>query len=311
MSILKPIEKAIKYMGLLSLILALSCTKEETSDCDLFLQFRYDYNLSNEDLFAQQVEEIKVYLFDKDGKYIQTLRETTPAITIPGYKMKIPYEMKGCTAVVWAGVTDAHYKLPVMTLGDGIDKLTLLYNPIDGKSDTKIDNLWHGGPDVLIFPENGETTQTISLVRNTNDFSIRLVDRNGESILSDHFININSSDGAYDHKNQFLNDIQPINYTSYSIVDQQAQLRTLRLLSEATVKLSVTDTDKRVIDMGGKTEIDLVEYLLKSTPSGMPGQEYLDRRYLWDVVLAVDVQSSVALSITINGWIVWFNQEEV
>lgn len=311
MNILEPIRKSKKYTWLFSLILIFSCTKEDTSDCDLFLKFRYDYNLSNEDWFSQQVEEVKVYLFDKDGKYIQTLSDKVPNIAIPGYKMDIPYNMKGCTAVVWAGLTDSYYQMPTMIAGDAIDKLTLHYKPIDSKSDKKIDNLWHSGPVVLDFAEDAETAQTISLVRNTNDFSIRLVDSNGASILSNQLIKITGNNGGYDHKNQFMKDNQLIEYTAHSIIDQQAQIKTLRLLSDAAINLSVTDRGNRAIDIGGKSEINLIEYLLKSTPSGMSAQEYLDRRYLWDITLTVDVQNHLALSININGWIVWFNQEEL
>ena len=40
-----------------------------------FLEFRYDYNMVNEDWFADQVEEVKVYVFDAEGKYLQTFIE--------------------------------------------------------------------------------------------------------------------------------------------------------------------------------------------------------------------------------------------
>ena len=33
---------------------------DDLDQCDLFLEFRYDYNMVNEDWFADQVEEVKV-----------------------------------------------------------------------------------------------------------------------------------------------------------------------------------------------------------------------------------------------------------
>lgn len=40
---------------------------DDLDQCDLFLEFRYDYNMVNEDWFADQVEEVKVYVFDAEG----------------------------------------------------------------------------------------------------------------------------------------------------------------------------------------------------------------------------------------------------
>ena len=37
---------------------------DDLEQCDLFLKFRYDYNMANENWFADQVEEVKVFVFD-------------------------------------------------------------------------------------------------------------------------------------------------------------------------------------------------------------------------------------------------------
>lgn len=66
--------------------------------------------------------------------------------------------------------------------------------------------------------------------------------------------------------------------------------------------------------MGGNTEIDLIGYLLKSKPDGMDGQEYLDRRYEWDVDIRLGDGADngyIALSITINGWTYWFHPTDL
>ena len=102
---------------------------DDLDQCDLFLKFRYDYNMANEDWFAEQVEEVKVFVFDTQGKYIQTLTDNGHSLKSPDYRMLIPYRLKGCTAVVWAGKTDKFYQLPTMDTGDPINKLTLKYEP--------------------------------------------------------------------------------------------------------------------------------------------------------------------------------------
>lgn len=126
---------------------------DDLSQCDLFLRFRYDYNMANEDWFTEQVEEVKVFVFDAKGKYLQTLTEYGDALKRPDYRMPVPYHLKGCTAVVWAGKTDKFYSLPVMAAGDPIDKLTLKYEPENSISHNHLDALWHSGPWQIFSPE--------------------------------------------------------------------------------------------------------------------------------------------------------------
>ena len=61
--------------------------------CDLFLEFRYDYNMVNEDWFADQVEEVKVYVFDAEGKYLQTFIEKGNPLKNTDYRMLIPLSL--------------------------------------------------------------------------------------------------------------------------------------------------------------------------------------------------------------------------
>lgn len=305
---LRSVETVIKYFGLLSILLTMSCTKEDMSECDHYLQFRYDYNLSSEDWFAQQVEEVKVYLFDKDGGYVQTITQTIPEIAQPGYKMQIPYEMTGYTAVVWAGRTGS-YNIPNMNLGDNKDKLKLIYTPLNMISDKQIDNLWHNGPTTLLFPDSHGTIQNISLVRNTNDISVKLVNPNEESIIANHNVKITSANGSYQHNNRFMPDNQLVSYIPHTISNEKAQLRTLRLMADDQIKISITDKDNQPISIDGKTELDLVKYILKSKPAGMDDQEYLDRGYIWDISLSI--KNHLAISITINGWVTWFDNIEI
>ena len=60
---------------------------DDLDQCDLFLEFRYDYNMVNEDWFADQVEEVKVYVFDAEGKYLQTFIEKGNPLKNTDYRM--------------------------------------------------------------------------------------------------------------------------------------------------------------------------------------------------------------------------------
>lgn len=78
--------------------------------------------------------------------------------------------------------------------------------------------------------------------------------------------------------------------------------------SDITFSITEKSTGK-AIDIGGSTQVDLIGYLLRSKPEGMGDQEYLDRRYLWDIRIRLGEGTGnayLALCITINNWVYWF-----
>ena len=293
------------------LLAASSCTKEDNSMCDLYLKFRYDYNMASEDLFSKQVEQVKVFIFDTAGKYVNCICENGEALKGAGYRIKIPYEMYGYTIIVWAGHTEPFYTIPEMEVGDPVEKLTLQYKPEGNTCQQKIDDLWHSGPIVMAFNEENSTTQTVSLLRNTNDINVQLTDKNGTTRTGEFKIKITSPNGAYNHKDQYMPGNPVISYHPYGyseISGSKAQLRSLRLIEGDQAMLTVTNQEGKPVNIGGMTAINLVDYLLKSTPAGMGTQEYLDRCYLWDISLIIE--NSQVMSITINGWVHWFHYVE-
>ena len=194
---------------------------DDLSQCDLFLRFRYDYNMANEDWFTEQVEEVKIFVFDAKGRYLQTLTENGDALKRPDYRMPVPYRMKGCTAIVWAGKTDKFYSLPVMTAGDPVDKLTLKYEPENNISSNHLDALWHSGPLQMFSPEGISNTETVSLLRNTNDITLSITRGDGLTDMSKYDIKLVGANGSYDHKNNFGDTFQGT--TAYSQICEGQQ----------------------------------------------------------------------------------------
>lgn len=289
---------------------------DDLSGCNLFLRFRYDYNLAHEDWFCRQVEQVQVFVFDGQDKYLSTFKESGDKLKSPEYKMQIPYQMQGCTFVVWAGKTENLYSIPTLTPGDPIEKLTLKFEPQDNKFSDQLDALWHSGPDRMIFPDENETTQTVSLIRNTNEVSVGLSHTDGSDInTSDFDIVIKGANGSYDYRNTFLSDCCTITYSPYTFTSTPAvaaRISTLRFVKQNKVTMSILNKQTGgIISIGGEKEIDLVAYFLKRDPDAMEDQEYLDRRYIWDVSVNFDKKSYIALSITINGWTTWFQPSDI
>ena len=293
---------------------------DDLDQCDLFLEFRYDYNMVNEDWFADQVEEVKVYVFDAEGKYLQTFTEKGNSLKNTDYRMPIPYRLKGCTAVVWAGKTNEFYRLSSMTTGDPIDKLALKYEPDNNMSNNHLDALWHSGPLLMFSPENISNTETVSLIRNTNDITIGITRGSNQVDLSKYNIQLIAANSIYDYKNNFGDGNKNIIYHPCADEEDnklslQTRLHTLRFVKDVAMPFSITEqTSGKAIEIGGKTTINLIDYLLKSKPEAMGDQEYLDRRYQWDINIRIgdkEENGYIALSITINNWTYWFQPTDM
>ena len=150
-------------------------------------------------------------------------------------------------------------------------------------------------------------------MRNTNDVAVGLTRGDAPVGVSDFVIEITGANGAYDYRNAFAGNPRRITYRPCpeTTTGETARLHTMRFVQGSDVSLAVRSVSSgRAIDMGGNTEIDLIDYLLKSKPDGMDGQEYLDRRYEWEVDIRLGDRADngyIALSIKINGWTYWFH----
>lgn len=288
---------------------------EDLSDCNLFLRFCYNYNMANEDWFGTQVDEVRVFLFDKQGKYVKTIIDDAPALRTPDYQMPIPLDMKGYTMVIWAGRLADDYLLADMVPGDPIEKLTVSYQPTNYISAHKIAPQWHSGPELMTFNEANGTQQTVCLIRNTNDIHVTMSD--GGSTTTERFdLKVKGANGTYNYQNNFTEPRAEITYRPTETEPQQtslsASIYTMRLVKGTPLMFSAKDNfSGKDILIEGKTSVDLTEYLLKDKPASMSDQEYLDRRYIWDITLSYNGRTFLAVSITINGWTHWFHNTEL
>ena len=56
-----------------------SCMKDDLTNCPahkVSLKFDYTYNVENADAFSQEVKNLNVYVFDKNGKYFDTYTQS-------------------------------------------------------------------------------------------------------------------------------------------------------------------------------------------------------------------------------------------
>ena len=208
-----------------------------------------------------------------------------------------------------------------MDTGDPINKLTLKYEPENNISNNHLDALWHSGPLLMFSSENISNTENVSLVRNTNDITIGIIRGNNPVDASKYDIQLITANNSYNYKNNVGESSKNIIYHPCSVEEKdsktalQTRLHTLRFIKDADMTFSITEkASGKTIDIGGKTTINLIDYLLMSKPEMMGDQEYLDRRYEWDINIRIgdkEENGYIALSITINNWTYWFQPTDM
>lgn len=272
--------------------------------------------MQNKDLFAEQVEQVAVFVFDSNHKYMATCQESGAALKRNGYKMVFPYTLKDCVMVTWAGKTDQYYALPDMKMGDSIEKLTLIFAPNHYISNEGIDPIWYSGPAITTFAEDGGFAQTVNLIRDTNDITFKLKDRAGKTLDPTQYeVKIQSPNGGYDYRNNYLSNNPILTHFPHSYlgdVDHSSLFRMMRLVDGDNALLSIIEKKTgRVVSIGSQTSINLIDFFAETVPNDMSLQEYLDRRYEWDITLNIDTDSYLAVCINVNGWIKWFDKVDM
>ena len=170
----------------------------------------------------------------------------------------------------------------------------------------------------------------VSLVKNTNHFHVLLAEVGGSSAgRADRpafIFEILTPEGAvYGHDN--VPRVQePVTYMPYSLmagegpeVLSEGHVNTVRLLydEDYDYKLIVYDTRTglRAWDYDLMKLLESRKPMLRPDGSTLPVQEFLDRQSEWRLVILYkegeNPSGFVALSIEVNGWIVWRNDIEV
>ena len=318
----------LKAVHRLSLILAssivlYSCTKEDLKECSLQLQLKYDYSMEDE-----VMNFVDLYVFDKQDKFIELLQVDLPKFT-DNYKIAVPHYYKDKTLVVWAGETRESYSTSPLQVGDAMDSLMLKHVTIDNTSTQKLSNLFHGGEELMTF-DGVNHTHTIDFTRTDNRINLSLQDANNKNmeIEGKYDVKLTACNAVYSSDHMIASNSPRITYlpTNYASTPKRetrtkqtsAHLHTLRLheLYREDVKLTIYNTEQQqYITFGGEPELKLIEYLLQTTPNETSAQAYLDNKSEWNISFAVAEDApgdkDIALNITINGWVIWFNDIEL
>lgn len=313
--------RQISYGSCLLLLLVLfSCTSidETLSECQLYVSFRYDYNMEFTDAFATQVNRVDMFVFDKDGTFIMKKSEQGKTLGSGSYRMQLQLPIGEYRIATWAGMSDA-FEMPEPVAGKStLEDLTVKMKREESLIHNKVlEPLWYGEIQTVNFTGKQEQTETVRLIKDTNKFRFILQKSGpGEELdMNDCLFEIRADNGYYDWNNDLLDDdmisYQPYHLEKVEDVGIVAEMNTMRLLEHKKVYLTLT----RKSDSKELMKVDLIPYLLLTKMEGhnIPAQEYLDRQSEYAIVFFYNPEllNFLSTKIMINGWTIWLKDEDL
>ena len=327
-----------KRMGIVLVCLFLgSCDvmKEDTDNCGVYLEFIYDYNMEYVDSFDPWVNTVDIFVFDADDRFLFTKQARREEL-VGRKRMLLADDLSvGHYKVLTVGGLTNHFRVSDVQgnrLSPGKTMLGDVQVALERLSQTvshEFFPLWIGKTIKVDYKADREVYLG-SLVKNTNHFHVLLAEVGGSSTgRADRPVftfEILTPEGAvYGHDNAPRVQV-PVTYMPYSLevgegpeVLSEGHVNTARLLydDDYAYKLIVYDTRTglRVWDYDLMKLLESRKPILRPDGSALPMPEFLDRQSEWRMVILYkegeNPSGFVALSIEVNGWIVWRNDIEV
>ena len=336
-------HKASQLLLLSILACSTSCNSVlnyDEGDCSIEyrVRFKYDYNMKYANAFANEVERVTLYAFDKEGKFVYLKTDEGQMLKSEDYTMKVDIDPGEYRLIAWAGLTNESYAIPLLAPGiSDIEELTVKTNritqtraangePINLVSE-KLASLWHGECTQTLTRAGQQKEIVVSLVKDTNSFRIVLQQMQGKSLNADMFeFSIFDDNGWLNYDNSLLADkmltYQPHFRTAGSVTRADggdttpvsvvvAEITVNRLIADKNPRLRITNKETGAVVLS----IPLVDYLLLTQQEGhkdMTPQEYLDRQDEYSLTFFLDENTMwLNTEIIINGWTIRNNSTDL
>ena len=288
----------------------------------------------NSNSFAEQVDEVHLFVFDDEGTYIKTIHDKGDHIKQANYNLTLTNLRKGDYHLVAVGANNenkdalSHLELTKMISGETrVQDLTAKLKGLDAGAifKTALNNYLIGqiataesSKQVNFTIPTKKINEQIRVVLidesdrelTTDDISVRLDDLNGHREIKFNYDVISKGSTLtyhpYHYKKVQPRDNTGLSHTPEKINATAAEFSTLRLTEKQELKLILTDKNGKTIF--NKNIIDLL-YLLKAEgdiASNMSFQEYLDREdnFAISLYVSADTTTWIVSKIVINGWII-------
>lgn len=219
-----------------------SCMKDDLTNCPapkVSLKFDYTYNAENADAFSQEVKNLNVYVFDKNGKYFDTYTQSADKFET-GHSMDITDLQEG----KYTFVCLARDKKPTGSRADGDDEMEFSFTQLTpgvstindlqeemGKKDgeASVNNkkfaALYTAQTSLDFKGKKDTSCKLSLMKCTKTYRIVMLpyEKTQQGFEAENFdVRIKGSAALLDYKGDKVKDAngveqnKPITYVPYN-----------------------------------------------------------------------------------------------
>lgn len=339
-------------LSLAALLSACDAIYDYEGDCDVHyrVRFSFEHNLSYADAFAHEVDDISLFVFDHEGRYVT--RVDSRAAQLDDQTVALPALAAGrYTLVAWGGTQGPlqTYETPTLvpgssTLADLTCRIADRTRDDEGQAHVgEMDKLFHGIQAYDLDADEGTHTLPMPLVKDTKHVRIVLQHLSGDEVDPDDFIfTLTDDNGHLAHDNSLLDDellVYEPWYTSQgtaSLPDDDtgtvsthdaatsvsvavAELTVNRLLAGQTANRTTLTVTRAQPEADGThrtvLSIPLVDYalLVKGHYNAqMDDQEYLDRQDEYNLTFFLDEDNNwLNTSIIINSWRVVLSDVEL
>ncbi|MEG0808378.1 MAG: FimB/Mfa2 family fimbrial subunit [Alistipes sp.] len=314
------LTKLFKYSIVASLLLTCSCLKEDVSRCGagVWVQYYYTLNPQRVNLFAEQVHQMGIFIFDHQARYYDYQLISDPAQFQNQQPIRLNLPVGDYTLVSWGGtpnwyaVGECPNGAPFQpNLRKGVTSLTDFRLWIQWYRESGSDQAIAKEPADLYFGEStyvevrpGRKTHVdIGLTKDTHLLNITItgiqffipMPTPTTSPLDTYCI---SANGRYKYDNTFDPSAGTVKYLpsneTFGDNRMQSEIKVMRLMPETPAYLTIANRQSGEIYY----HFDLLSYIMQS-PSYATQQD-LDREEVFDIKL--DINMDLTVSVLINGW---------
>ena len=311
---------SVKFILFTILILMQSCIKDDNSDCNesaLRLRFRYTLNNKYSDLFASEVRQVTVYVFDADGKYVGHYSDSGEKLA-NNYIMTIPLPKGDYRAIVIcdnlntfsSGWIDNRNNSFYSEFQPGVTVASDFRVMLNTKEDAEgylvpvsVPGEFYTGyvADALSTFDTSYITD-VDLMKDTKNIVVKI---SGLDVITRAMVTpdvyITAINGRYKNDNSIDTSHRMLKYTpqntSVTGNTMDSYIKTMRLVKGYAPMLVI----KKPSDSGYLFNRDITELIL-STPK-YTSQEDIDREdtFVFEINFS-QMDNNIVISILINGW---------
>lgn len=325
MGVVKVLRNCLALIPALALT---GCVTEDFPECpnDYSLRIVFDRNMLYADAFASQVRSVDIKVFDHaTGREVFRHSEAGSTLASGDWSVSLPVPPGSYDILCWGSMAEGDsfgYADPSAEILEHHN--VILNTDDDGKSRSRLNNLYHGLLSGFTFTDNNDTgsidpqTAVLSLTKNTNRINVLLHNLDGTELNeSDFTITVKSANGEMAHDNS-LRAKRWVEYSPWHVTPVisetdvtraqvqsalSAELSTGRLMADADSRLEVVrESDgERIISI--PLERNLLLYK-GEFHSFMSDQDYLDRQDEYTITFILDKNNNWnrAAMICINDW---------